>query len=123
MKDTINDIKECFKISFKVFFISFIVGIIIGIIAGLVKNNFNVLFLPNLIFIAEWGSRLVTYAACFGLFIAAVSFIKKDLMRPLDYQKQWRTYFIKFNLAHVVFFVALFCLLYSLILTSILFYF
>lgn len=117
MEGFFNDLRECFKISLKVFFISFVIGIVIGVISACIKKNFNI------VLILEWGSRFVTYASCFGLFISAISFTKKDLMRPLNYNRQWKTYFSKFNLAHVIFFSCVFCLIYSIIIGTILFYF
>ncbi|WP_035292357.1 hypothetical protein [Clostridium sp. KNHs214] len=111
-----SDIRECLKISIKILLISFLIGILIGLIGSVIKGSFNILY------IAEWGGRFVTYASCFGLFMSAVSFTKKDLMRPLNYEKQWKTYFLKFNLAQAIFFVSIFCLTFSLIINSVLFY-
>ncbi|WP_410506271.1 hypothetical protein ACER0A_012295 [Haloimpatiens sp. FM7315] len=116
MKKFFGDIKECFKMSLKVYGIGFTVGLIIGLIVSLVYRRFDI----RLIF--QWGIRFGIYVACFGLFIAAISFTKKEHMRPLNYQKRWETYFERFNLAHVVFFISVFCLLYSVILESIIFF-
>ncbi|WP_138203501.1 hypothetical protein [Haloimpatiens lingqiaonensis] len=117
MNNFFVDIKECVKISIKIILISFLLGLLVGLIGSAIKGAFDA------VYILEWGGRVITYAACFGLFMAAVSFTKKDLMRPLNYEKQWKTYFIRLNLAQVIFFVSIFTLIISLAVNSILFYF
>jgi Na+/H+ antiporter NhaD/arsenite permease-like protein len=86
-----------------VFVIPFILGIFIGVLAQ--GGNLREILL--------WGCRLVQLIGAFGLALSAISFTKQSLMRPLNYQKEWETYFHKFNLAFVIFFISLFISVYS----------
>jgi hypothetical protein len=98
MKNILEDVLYCLKLSLYFFAVPFIVGIIIGVIL----NGFNIT--EALL----WGCRLTEIVAAFGLALAGISFVKKDLMRPLDYQKTWDTYFNRLNLAQVIFLISIF---------------
>ncbi|MDF2880653.1 MAG: hypothetical protein K0R54_1210 [Clostridiaceae bacterium] len=105
IKDLIKDLLYCLKLSVGIFFIPFIIGMIVGVILhGL-----------NIKEVLAWGSRIVQWASAFGLGIAGIAFIKPKYMRPLNYQDVWETYFRKFNLAHVIFFISIFTAIYSYI--------
>ncbi|MFD3155725.1 hypothetical protein ACFIJ5_02510 [Haloimpatiens sp. FM7330] len=113
----IQDLKICFKMSLKIFLGTFVVGIIIGAIISAIYKSFGGAE------IIRWGARIGVYASCFGLFISAISFSKKSLMRPLDYyEDEWKIYFTKLNLAQVIFFISLFCLICSAVIDVIVFY-
>jgi hypothetical protein len=98
MKNILEDVLYCLKLSLYFFAVPFIIGIIIGVIL----NGFNIT--EALL----WGCRLTEIVAAFGLALAGISFVKKDLMRPLDYQKIWETYFNRLNLAQVIFIISIF---------------
>lgn len=103
MKYYLEDILYSFKLSLYYFTIPFVLGLIIGLIA----------YGFNLTQILLWGCRLSEIVAAFGLALAAICFIKRDLMRPLNYQKLWETYFRRLNLAQVIFFISLFVAIIS----------
>jgi hypothetical protein len=103
MKYYLEDILYSFKLSLYSFAVPFVLGLIIGLIVY--GFNFTQVLL--------WGCRLAEIVAAFGLALAAISFIKRDLMRPLNYQRQWDTYFRKLNLAQVIFFISLFVAIIS----------
>lgn len=103
MKYYLEDILYSLKLSLYYFTAPFILGSIIGLIA----------YGFNLIQILLWGCRITEIVAAFGLALAAIAFVKRDLMRPLNYQKQWETYFYKLNLAQVIFFISLFVAIIS----------
>lgn len=105
MKYFMDDVLYCLKLSLYFFAAFFALGLIIGLII----HGFN---LREVLF---WGCRVSEIAASFGLALSAISFTKKDLMRPLNYQKQWEMYFTKLNLAHAIFFVSLFTLIFAFI--------
>lgn len=105
IKDFIEDLLYCLKLSVGIFFIPFI----IGMIAGIVLHGLNVKE------ILSWGSRFVQWASALGLGIAGIAFIKPKYMRPLNYQDVWETYFKKLNLVHVIFFISIFIAIYSYI--------
>ncbi len=98
MKNILEDVSYCLKLSIYFFAIPFILGMIIG----LISHGFNI------IEILLWGCRVTELLAAFGLALAGISFVKKDLMRPLDYEKKWKMYFYRLNLAQVIFFISIF---------------
>ena len=104
MKEYLKDILYCIKFSIYIFIVTFLIGVVIGIIVG----GFN------LIVIMDWGSRISQYVSFLGLFISALSFMSENLMRPLNYEEQWKTYFSKLNLTFVIFFISLFILIFSI---------
>lgn len=103
MKNILEDISYCLKLSLYFFAVPFILGMLIG----LIKHGFNIME------ILLWGCRLTEVFAAFGLALAGISFVKKDLMRPLDYEKTWKTYFYSFNLAQVIFLISVFVAAYA----------
>lgn len=105
MKQYIEDILYALKLSIYYFIGSFIFGIIIGLI----------LYGFDFINVMLWGCRLSQILSVFGLSISAISFVKWDLMRPLNYQKTWETYFHKLNLSHVIFIISISILAFSFI--------
>lgn len=98
MKKLSEDILYCLKLSVIYFTAPFALGLIIGVFVEGFK------LAPVLL----WGCRLAEIVAAFGLALAGISFVKKDLMRPLDHQRTWETYFHKMNLAQVIFFISIF---------------
>lgn len=109
MKEYIRDILNCLKISICFFLGAFLIGAFIGFI------NYGLNFKGILL----WGSRLVQYFAVFGFSLAGISFVKQDLMRPLNYQEKWNGYFNKMNLACVILFLAIFNMIFSFAIESI----
>ncbi|MBL4936309.1 hypothetical protein JK636_11110 [Clostridium sp. YIM B02515] len=105
MKHYLEDALYCLKLSLYFFAGSFIVGSIVG----LILHGFS--FREVIV----WGCRLTEIIGTIGLVLSGVSFVKRDLMRPLNYQRQWDTYFKKFNLSHVIFLIAIFIISYSFI--------
>lgn len=103
MKNILEDVLYCLKLSLYFFAVPFVIGIIIG----LILHGFNL----NEVLL--WGCRISEIVAAFGLALAGISFVKKDLMRPLNYQKQWETYFHKLNVAQVIFLIAIFVAAFS----------
>lgn len=92
MKEYVEDILYCLKLSIYFFIIPFAIGAIIGLILhGVDKMQ-----------IIIWGCRVMQYLGCAGLALAGISFVKTDLMRPLNYQREWETYFKKLNLPFVI---------------------
>ncbi|MCM0651072.1 hypothetical protein NBE98_22190 [Clostridium swellfunianum] len=98
MKNILEDVLYCLKLSLYFFAAPFALGIIIG----LISHGFNL----NEVLL--WGCRVTELVSALGLGIAGISFIKRDLMRPLDYEKVWRTYFHRLNLSHVIFMISVF---------------
>ena len=103
MKYYIEDILYSFKLSLYFFAGTFVLGIILG----LILHGFN---WTQVILL---GCKFAEIVATFGLALSAISFVKRDLMRPLNYQKQWETYFSKLNLSHVIFFISTFIIVLS----------
>lgn len=108
MKGYLNDVLYCLKISFYFFIVPFIIGIIIGF----------AIYGKDISGVIIWGCRFVQYFSILGLAIAGMSFLKQDLMRPLNYQNQWQTYFKKLNLAFVTLFISIFIAIFSYIIES-----
>lgn len=105
MKQYAKDILYAVKLSLYYFAGSFLIGIIIGLIIH--GFSFTEVML--------WGCRVSQILSVFGLSLSAVSFMKRDLMRPLNYQEIWETYFHKLNLSHVIFIIATCVLIFSFI--------
>jgi len=103
MKHYIEDVLYAIKLSLYFFAASFVIGLIIGFI--LHGSNWTQVII--------WGCRFSEILATFGLALSGISFIKRDLMRPLNYQRQWETYFKKLNLSHVIFFISVFIIVIS----------
>lgn len=108
MKYYLNDIFRCFKLSVYFFIVPFFIGAVIGII---MQGN-------DITGIVLWGCRVVQYVAIFGLALAGMSFLKQDLMRPLNYQNQWETYYKKFNLSFVILFISIIIASFSYVIES-----
>jgi hypothetical protein len=98
MKKILEDVLYCMKLSLYYFAAPFIIGMLIGVIV----SGFNITE------ILLWGCRITEIFAALGLGVAAISFIKRSLMRPLAYQKTWETYFHRLNLAQVIFLISFF---------------
>ena len=113
MKDFLEDLKYCFTISLKVSIIPYILGFIIGLIKYIFNKKLTFSYALKMIPI------MGIWFFCFGLALAAMSFLKVDLMRPLTYEKKWKLYFKKLNLAQVIFFVCSFGMIYSVALEAI----
>ena len=112
MKEFIKDILYSIKIALLIFLSLFLLA---GIISFIVTKG-------NLINSIYWGSRVAQYASFFGLFISAVSFTNQNSMRPLNYEREWKTYFGKFNLAFAIFFISLFILIFTIIIQDLIWY-
>lgn len=108
MKQFFEDILYSLKISIYIFLSCFILGLIIGFFTN--RTNY--------VEIIRWGTRFNEILGTVGMGIAAISFAKKDLMRPLDYEERWKLYFKKLNLAHVTLVVSLFMVIISFAIDS-----
>ena len=108
MKEYVKDISYCLKISCYFFSAAFLLGTLIGFISY--GFNFKGIII--------WGCRVVQYFAVFGYILSGISFIRQELMRPLNYQEQWEKYFKKLNLAGVILFMSIFNTLFSFIMES-----
>lgn len=105
MRDFIKDILYSIKLALLIFLGAFILS---GVITfAITKGN----VLSSII----WGSRIAQYISFLGLFISALSFTNENSMRPLNYEREWKTYFGKFNLAFAIFFISLFILVFSIL--------
>jgi hypothetical protein len=100
-----KDILNCAKLALYIFLGTFAIGLVVGLISY--GFNWIGMFL--------WGIRLSLIIACFGLAIAAFSFIKPDTMRDLDYQSHWEVYYSVLNLTQVMLIVAVFMIIYAFI--------
>jgi hypothetical protein len=115
MKEILKDLLHCFILSLKIFLILVILGAIFGVISGLFKGNLNLEGVLGSV------NRTAIRISCFGLAIAAIGFVKREMMEPLNYEGKWMEYFNKFNLVGVIFFISLFMLAYSTIIDLALF--
>ncbi|MFA6941698.1 MAG: hypothetical protein WCQ54_12095 [Clostridiaceae bacterium] len=112
MREFIHDLLYALKLSLYLFAASLGLGLIIGLIkCGL-----------NLINILEIAVKTPQVVSIIGFAISGLSFISRDTLRPLDYEKEWKTYFSRFNLAFSIFFISLFNALLAYILEYILFF-
>ncbi|WP_246582794.1 hypothetical protein [Clostridium mobile] len=105
MKDYIKDILYSIKIALFIFLGGFILG---GVITLMVTKG-------NIMSSIVWGARVSQYVSFIGLLISAISFTNENSMRPLNYDREWKTYFGKFNLSFAIFFISLFILILSII--------
>lgn len=105
MKAFLEDILYCIKLSFYFFIAPFVIGLIVGVVQY--PHNYKEIVI--------WGCRLVQMIGAFGLGLAAISFCKRELMRPLSYEDKWKLYFEKLNLAFVILFISLFMSIFSYI--------
>lgn len=112
MKDFIKDILYSIKLAVLIFLGIFI---LFGLITFIVTKG-------NTLNSVVWGSRIAQYLSFFGLFISALSFTNENSMRPLNYEREWKTYFGKFNLAFAIFFTSLFILVFSVIIQDLVWY-
>lgn len=112
MREFIRDLLYALKLSLYLFAASLSLGLIIG----LVKCGFN---LKNVLEITVKTPQVVSII---GLAISGLSFISRDTLRPLNYEKEWKTYFSRLNLAFAIFFISLFNALLAYILEYILFF-
>ncbi|WP_315118995.1 hypothetical protein [uncultured Clostridium sp.] len=112
MKDYIKDILYSIKIASFIFLGGFILG---GVITLMVTKG-------NVLNSILWGGRVAQYISFLGLFTAAISFTNENSMRPLNYDREWRTYYSKFNLTFAIFFISLFILIFSIIIQDFMWY-
>lgn len=112
MREFIQDLLYALKLSLYLFAASLSLGLIIG----LVKWGFN------LISVLEIAVKTPQVVSIIGLAISGLSFISRDTLRPLDYEKEWKTYFSRLNLAFSIFFISLFNALLAYILEYIIFF-
>jgi len=110
MKEKIHDLLVCLKLSLLIFIIPASIGILVGILSSRAHNG------SIIINILTWIFNIGTWMASLGLLSCAVSFVKTDFMRELNYQEQWRKHFYKFNLMGVIFFICMFIYVYLIIL-------
>jgi hypothetical protein len=115
MKEILEDLLRCFKLSLKIFLVPLILGAVIGLIGGLFKGNLNLEAVLRSI------DSTCIRISCFGLAISGIGFIKREMMEPLSYQEKWMEYFNKFNIVGVIFFISLFMLAYSTVIDLALF--
>lgn len=114
MKSSISDFFEdflyCIKLSLKISVIPILAGLVITVLYCLFSKN------PITLEIILKGIRSTgIIMACFGLFICALAFLRPDTLGPLNYQKQWRMYFVKFNLVGAIMCICTLILFYFLI--------
>lgn len=105
MKGFLKDLVRCLEISLVAFIIPFGIGMVVGML-------FYGLDLKGML---DWGRILVQFSAAIGMLVAGVSFIKPQTMRPLNYDEEWKIYFRKMNLSHVILFVCIFAAMMSYI--------
>lgn len=104
-----EDFLYCIKLSLKITLIPILLGLIITTIYSLITKN------PITIYSLLMGVRNTgIIASCFGLFICAAAFLKPDTLGPLNYQKQWRMYFVQFNLIGAILCICSLVLFYFL---------
>jgi vacuolar-type H+-ATPase subunit I/STV1 len=109
IKKLTKDILYCLKLSIYFFAAPFILG---GVI-GLIQHGFN------LKEILVWSTRLTLLFSAVGMGVAALSFIRPDSMRPLNYQSEWEEYFGVLNLTVVILIISLAVAVYGFILDNI----
>ena len=115
MKEILEDLLHCFILSLKIFLVPIILGAIIGVIGGLVGGELN------LQGVLASVNRTAIRISCFGLAIAGIGFVKREMLEPLNYEEKWLQYYNKLNLVGVIFFISLFMLVYSTIIDLVLF--
>ena len=115
MKEILKDLLRCFKLSLKIFLIPLILGAVIGVIGGLVGGDLKLHGVLSSV------DTTCIRISCFGLAIAGIGFIKREMLEPLNYEEKWMEYFEKLNLVGVIFFISLFMLAYSTIIDLIVF--
>ena len=115
MKANLKDLLHCFRLSLKIFLVPIILGALIGLISGLWGGELNLQWVLASI------NRTAIRISCFGLAIAGIGFVKREMLEPLNYEEKWLEYFEKLNLVGVIFFVSLFMLVYSTIIDLVLF--
>lgn len=103
--DIIKDILKCAKVALLV---AAIVSVLFGIIYYLFYRGGSI---PVLQFLKD---RLYN-AGCLGFLISAGFFMQRDATRPLDYHKQWKRMFRRFNLGIVIMTVSFFVCFYGMI--------
>ncbi len=115
MRGILKDLWKCFKLSLKIFLVPIIFGVLVGVIGGLVSSNLSLQEVLGAV------NRTAIRISCFGLAIAAIGFVKREMLEPLNYEEKWMEYYEKLNLVGVIFFVSLFMLAYSTIIDLVLF--
>jgi len=97
VNEKIYDIFTCAKIATLIFIPIALIGSLVGIILGISKSALTVGYTLS------WIFNIGVWIASFGLFIAAIAFVKPKHMRELNHQKEWRKHFYKMNLVGVIF--------------------
>lgn len=112
VKEYIQDVLYCFKISLKIAIIPVILGAVISLGYLLISGE-SVELIRVLYGVRNAGIMF----ACAGLFICAAAFLRPtSLLRPLSYDKTWRKYFNKFGLVGSMFCICSFVTMYFLVL-------
>ncbi len=101
MNEKFYDIFTCVKIASLIFIPIALIGALVGVILGISKSVLSVEYTLS------WIFNIGVWIASFGLFIAAIAFVKPKHMRELDHQNEWRKHFYKMNLVGVIFTVCL----------------
>lgn len=81
-----------------------IISAAIGLVSGIV---YAIIYKGSTIEILDGIKRMLYYIGGLGLLLSAAFFIKKDGIRPLIYDKEWKRYFAIMNLGFVIFFMNL----------------
>lgn len=115
MRGILKDLLNCFKLSLKIFLVPIILGALVGVIGGLVGSDLNLEGVLGSV------NRTAIRISCFGLAIAGIGFVKREMLEPLNYEEKWMEYYDKLNLVGVIFFVSLYMLAYSIIIDLVLF--
>jgi len=97
VNEKIYDVFTCVKIASLIFLPIALLGAVVGVILGISKSALSVGD------ILSWIFYIGVWISSFGLFIAAVAFVKPKHMRDLNHQKEWRKHFYKMNLVGVIF--------------------
>lgn len=94
----VKDFGKCIIWALKILIIPVLLGIFIGVVYNLVKHN------PmTLKSILDWVKSIGMIFSCFGLFISAAGYLRPAKgLAPLNYQKEWREHFSKFNLVGAI---------------------
>lgn len=104
-----EDFVYCIKLSLKIALLPILIGLVATTIYCLISKN------PISLYALLRGVRNTgIIMSCFGLFICALAFLKPDTLGPLNYQKQWRMYFVKFNLVGAIMCICTLILFYFL---------
>jgi len=117
VSDFFEDFFYCIKISMKVALIPVIIGLVFSLGYCLTSGN----PITTYAILRAIRSTGIIFG-CFGLFICGLAFMKPETLGPLSYQKEWRMYFVKFNLIGVILCISTLIAFYFLMLDVVVWY-